>query len=91
MVDQSKQVPKVVNYMKSPTQGAATSVYAALGAEWANKGGKYLSNCVVQDHVGDGGVMSIGDDGYETWAYEPESEAKLWKFSLKALGIADDQ
>ena len=34
--------------MKRLAQGAATSVYAAVGKGWASKGGKYLSNCEEQ-------------------------------------------
>jgi NAD(P)-dependent dehydrogenase (short-subunit alcohol dehydrogenase family) len=40
--------PQIAAYMKSPEQGAATTVYAALSDEWKHKGGKYLSNCVEQ-------------------------------------------
>lgn len=35
---------QVKNYMKNTEQGAATSVYAALGDEWKNKGMSSLSN-----------------------------------------------
>ena len=36
---------KLANVLKSPAQGAATTVYAAISKEWANKGGKYLEDC----------------------------------------------
>lgn len=82
----------VANYMKNPEQGAATSVYAALSAEWKNKGGKYLSDCVEQEafkHSGE--PMYVGDDGYESWAYDEKAEGRLWKDSLKMIGMEDDQ
>lgn len=82
--------PEVTAYMKSPEQGAATSVYAALGKEWADKGGKYLSNCEVQQPFKGDGPMALGDDGYETWIYDVEKEQKLWKESLRMLGMEDD-
>ena len=31
--------------MKSPEQGAATTVWAAIGQEWEKKGGEYLAEC----------------------------------------------
>jgi NAD(P)-dependent dehydrogenase (short-subunit alcohol dehydrogenase family) len=43
--------PEIIAHMKNPEQGAATSVYAAISDEWKNKGGKYLSDCVVQAPV----------------------------------------
>lgn len=84
--------PEVRNYMKSPEQGAATSIYAALSKEWKDKGGKFLSNCVEQPPFAHhGNWMTIGDDGYETWAYDEEKEGRLWKDSLKMVGLEDDQ
>jgi NAD(P)-dependent dehydrogenase (short-subunit alcohol dehydrogenase family) len=84
--------PETTAYMKSPEQGAATTVYAAISEEWKGKGGKYLSNCVVQDPVNpDGGAFTIGDDGYATWIYDEEKEKKLWVESLRMLGMEDDQ
>lgn len=79
-------------YMKSPAQGAATSVYAALSEEWKHKGGRYLSDCVEQkpfQHKED--PMYVGDDGYEEWAYDEEKEKRLWTDSLKMVGLQDDQ
>ncbi|KIW09361.1 uncharacterized protein PV09_00259 [Verruconis gallopava] len=86
--------PVALAYFKTPEQGAATSVYAALSEEWKNKGGKYLSDCVEQSPFPSDAShwMSIADgDGYERWAYDPESEKKLWATSLKAVNIEDDQ
>jgi NAD(P)-dependent dehydrogenase (short-subunit alcohol dehydrogenase family) len=86
--------PEVRNYMKSPEQGAATSVYAALSEEWANKGGRYLSNCVEQgpwEPKDPNQPVSIDHDGYREWAYNEEGEKRLWRDSLKMVGLADDQ
>jgi NAD(P)-dependent dehydrogenase (short-subunit alcohol dehydrogenase family) len=88
----SMMTPETIAYMKSPEQGAATSVYAAISEEWKDKGGKYLSDCVIQDPVNpNGGAFAIGDDGYATWIYDVEKEQKLWKESLRMLGMDDDQ
>ncbi|KAK4548418.1 hypothetical protein LTR36_009328 [Oleoguttula mirabilis] len=84
--------PEVRAYMKSLEQGASTQVYAALSKEWASKGGRYLSNCVEEKpfaHPGE--FMYIGDDGYAEWAYNAENESRLWKDSLKMVGLQDDQ
>jgi NAD(P)-dependent dehydrogenase (short-subunit alcohol dehydrogenase family) len=81
----------VRNYMKSPEQGAATSVYAALNGEWKNKGGRYLSNCAEQKpFVDKGDALGVGDDGYQTWAYDEEKAKTLWKDSLKMVGLKDE-
>jgi NAD(P)-dependent dehydrogenase (short-subunit alcohol dehydrogenase family) len=86
------EIPEVMRYMKSPEQGAATSVSAAVSEEWKNKGGKYLSDCVVQNPVRPGSTsLTVGDDGYAAWAYDEEKEGKLWKESLKMVGMEDDQ
>ena len=91
MMEGAMKDPKVKAYMKSTEQGASTSVYAALSAEWKDKGGKYLSDCVVQpafSHPED--PMAVGDDGYATWAYDEEAEGRLYKESLKLVGLKDE-
>ncbi|KAF2208720.1 hypothetical protein CERZMDRAFT_101163 [Cercospora zeae-maydis SCOH1-5] len=92
MMKQFEGNREVMNYMKSPAQGAATSVYAALSEEWKHKGGRYLSDCVEQKPFASaGGALATNDDGYQTWAYDEEKEKKLWKDSLKMVGLEDDQ
>jgi hypothetical protein len=52
-----KYKTKLRRYMKDAAQGAATSVYAAVSsAEWEGKGGRYLSDCVVQGRLGRGRI-----------------------------------
>jgi NAD(P)-dependent dehydrogenase (short-subunit alcohol dehydrogenase family) len=82
--------PEIKKTMKSPAQGAATSVYAALSEEWAGKGGKYLADCEEQGPVEPGAPMTSGDSGYATWAYDEEKAKKLWVESLKMVGLEDD-
>ena len=36
--------PELVKILKSPEQGAATTIYAAISKEWEGKGGKYLED-----------------------------------------------
>lgn len=65
--------------MKSIEQGAATTVWAAIGKEWEGTGGKYLQDC------------RVGVDGdIVPHTYNPEAEARLWRDSLKLVGVEDD-
>lgn len=35
----------IMDFNKSPEQGAATTVFAAANKEWEGRGGKYLADC----------------------------------------------
>ncbi len=37
----------VADYMKSPEQGALTTVYTALSRDWEGRGAKYLEDCDI--------------------------------------------
>lgn len=89
MISAAMKDPTTYNYMKSAEQGAATSVFAAVSEEWAHKGGKYLSNCVVAEPFKGGSVMATGDDGYATWAYDEAKAKQLWEESCKMAGVLD--
>ena len=78
----------VNKYRKSPEQGAATTVWAAIGKEWQSKGGKYLNNCGVSERGADD--APITDGTYVSHTYSPEDEARLWKDSLAMVGLPDD-
>jgi len=82
-------IPAVVDYMKSPAQGAATTVYAAVAEEWKDKGGKYLEDCAEATPWNpDEGVLGLG---YRDWAYNEEGEGRLWRDSLEMVGMKEDQ
>lgn len=85
------EVPDVKAYMKNTEQGAATSVYAALGAEWKGKGGRYLSDCQEMGPFKGEDPMQAGDDGYATWAYDQAAEERLWRESLEMVGMKADE
>ena len=80
--------PVKVKGLKSAEQGAATTVIAAIGKEWENKGGKYLVDCAE--------AMQGDEDGdmerltYVSHTYDPKSETRLWQDSLKIVGLKDD-
>ncbi|CAD6575606.1 MAG: hypothetical protein ASARMPREDX12_007391 [Alectoria sarmentosa] len=76
------------NYMKSPEQGAATTVYAALSQEWEGKGGRYLEDCQEAEETDDASPLAAG---YHPRAYNEEGEKKLWADSLQFVGIKEDK
>ncbi|KAL6411027.1 alcohol dehydrogenase [Ilyonectria robusta] len=76
----------VQKIMKSPEQGAATTVWAAIGKQWEGKGGKYLADCAVAEPAKDGDPPF--GPGYAKHAYDPESEGRLWEDSLKLVGTS---
>ncbi|KIM97047.1 hypothetical protein OIDMADRAFT_44476 [Oidiodendron maius Zn] len=79
---------KVLKTMKSPEQGAATTVLAAVGKEWENKGGKYLEDCdEAKRGEDDNDVFGVG---YVRQTYDRKNEGRLWKDSLKIVGMEDD-
>lgn len=74
--------------LKSLEQGAATTIVAAVGKEWEGRGGIYLNDCAEAEKGEDDGVMSKGS--YVSHTYDAEEEARLWKDSLKLVGLSDD-
>jgi NAD(P)-dependent dehydrogenase (short-subunit alcohol dehydrogenase family) len=85
-----KEDPTMSAYMKSPAQGAATSVYAALGKEWEGKGLLYLSDCQAQGPFQGEDPLSATDEGYQTWAFDQKAEDELWEQSLKMVGLVEE-
>ncbi|KAF9771877.1 hypothetical protein IL306_010437 [Fusarium sp. DS 682] len=72
--------------LKNPEQGAATSVWAAVGKEWENAGGRYLENCVEAPPAKQ--LDGQFGKGYAPYAHDPEREARLWQDALKIVGLA---
>jgi NAD(P)-dependent dehydrogenase (short-subunit alcohol dehydrogenase family) len=88
-VEALKKDENMYKLMKSPEQGAATTVWAAIGQEWEKKGGEYLADCGKTTRGNDN--HEIAGVGFAGHAYDAEKEARLWKDSLKMVGLADDQ
>ena len=78
----------LIKGMKSPEQGAATIVWAAIGKEWEGKGGKYLLNCTVARGINS--AMEQQGPGHAEHTYSPQDEARLWEDSLKMVGMTRD-
>lgn len=73
-------------YGKSPAQGAATTMTAALGKEWEGKGGVYLEDCQEAGPIPEGGTLAVGVAPH---AFNPEGEKRLWALSLKMLSLSE--
>ncbi|KAI1114877.1 putative short-chain dehydrogenase [Nemania sp. NC0429] len=71
--------------MKSPEQGAATQVWAAVAPVWEGKGGKYLEDVSLAEPAAATSGLLI--PGYSPHAYDPANEEKLWKLSLELTNI----
>ncbi|KAL7808657.1 hypothetical protein V8C26DRAFT_412807 [Trichoderma gracile] len=76
--------PSVSRKMKSAEQGAATTVWAAVAAEWAEKGGVYLEDC--QESEPWGGDATVLAPGYAPHIHDAESASRLWDISLGMIG-----
>ncbi len=83
------KVESVGLYNKSLAQGAATTVYAALSKDWEGKGGRYLENCTESPPFPSDGTLIT--PGYAPFAYDEESEKRLWIDSLRMVGLLDDE
>ncbi|GIJ88208.1 hypothetical protein Asppvi_007126 [Aspergillus pseudoviridinutans] len=77
--------PALVPQMKSPEQGAATSVWGAVSRSLEGMGGKYLEDVqIAKAYDPSEGQWA---PGYASYAYNPEKERKLWEVSLKLVGV----
>jgi len=79
----------LLRILKSPEQGAATTLWAAIGKEWEGKGGKYLSDCTEAERGADDGDRGGGT--YVSHTYHPEDEARLWQDSLNMVGLSGEE
>lgn len=85
MMAEWKTNPDIRNMFQSPEQGAATSVWAAVGKVWEGKGGKYLTDCGVAPPLKD--ATSATDAGAAPHVHDKESEDALWKLSERLVGV----
>lgn len=90
VVEEMSKSKAAMEMFKSPEQGAATTVWAAIGKEWEDKGGEYLADC-QKTSPADMSLEPITRNGYAAHAYDAEAEARLWRDSLKMVGLSDDQ
>jgi len=68
---------------KTPAQGAATSVWAAVAPELEGVGGRYLEDCRIAQPWTAANPYS----GYMPYALDPESAARLWSVSEDLVSL----
>ncbi|MBD3580513.1 MULTISPECIES: oxidoreductase [Streptomyces] len=69
---------------KTPSQGAATGLWAATSPLLDNRGGLYLEDCDIAPLSAPGTPMD--DGGVRAYAIDPDEAARLWDLSLAATG-----
>jgi NAD(P)-dependent dehydrogenase (short-subunit alcohol dehydrogenase family) len=70
---------------KTPSQGAATSVWCATNAQLDGQGGVYCEDCDIARLVP---ADDKGFSGVRPWAIDPAQADKLWALSEKMTGVA---
>lgn len=81
-VDEHGQRTNLLDW-KTPEQGAATSVWAAVGQELEGIGGRYLEDC--QEAAPFEPEMPRGH-GYLPYALDPDHAERLWTLSQDLVG-----
>lgn len=91
MMEAIKGVARFENYMKSPEQGCATTIWAATARELEGRGGVFCEDCCIigPTEYKDDGFDNIAP-GYAEWAYDHEGEEKLWKVSNELVGLEEN-
>lgn len=70
---------------KTPSQGAATSVWCATNAQLEGQGGVYCEDCDIAVAVP---ADDKGFSGVRPWATDPELAEKLWALSERMTGLS---
>jgi NAD(P)-dependent dehydrogenase (short-subunit alcohol dehydrogenase family) len=75
------------SHFKTPEQGAATSIWAAVGHELEGIGGRYLENCQeATPYDSRGERAGIPFHGYMPYALDPDRAERLWTVSQELVG-----
>ncbi|MXM67356.1 SDR family NAD(P)-dependent oxidoreductase [Streptomyces sp. HUCO-GS316] len=69
--------------LKTPSQGAATQVWAATSPRLDGVGGVYLEDCDIAEPAPADGTRT----GVKDWATDPEQAARLWALSAERTGV----
>jgi NAD(P)-dependent dehydrogenase (short-subunit alcohol dehydrogenase family) len=85
----AKNLMKMLKYMKSPEQGAGTTIVAAVAKRFEGKGALYMEDCGLAVPVRKG--WGLIDPGYVPGRTDNEEDAKrLWKVSCQLVAVQDD-
>ncbi|QBD80828.1 SDR family NAD(P)-dependent oxidoreductase [Ktedonosporobacter rubrisoli] len=75
-------------FNKTPEQGAATSIWAAVAPELAGIGGRYLEDCnEAGPHDSSENQLTEAFHGYMPYALDPERAERLWQVSQDLVGL----
>ncbi|RBR00370.1 hypothetical protein VDGD_20039 [Verticillium dahliae] len=86
--DAFKGMDYIYPTMKSVEQGAATTLLAAVGKNLQHQRGRYLVDCeVAEPHVK--GEDKLTSKGYAPWALDFEKALRLWRDSLRLVGLPE--
>lgn len=69
---------------KTPSQGAATSIWCAANAQLDGRGGVYCEDCDIAQQVP---ADDRGFSGVRPWAIDPGLADKLWALSERMTGL----
>ncbi len=72
-------------HFKTPEQGAATSVWAAVGSELDGIGGLYLEDCHEPEPLTPDKQMDFTVAGYMPYARSPEGAEHLWALTVQMI------
>jgi NAD(P)-dependent dehydrogenase (short-subunit alcohol dehydrogenase family) len=67
---------------KTPQEGAATTLVAAVAPEFAHTGGRYLDDGREAPTVPDDADLFTNSGGVKRWALDPTAARRLWTVSL---------
>jgi NAD(P)-dependent dehydrogenase (short-subunit alcohol dehydrogenase family) len=89
--ENGRPVVDLARGMKSPAQGAATSVWAATSAQLDGRGGVYCEDCDIAELVDDADATPAGSStlasGVRSWAVDPLAAERLWTLSEQMTGV----
>ena len=88
IVEGWKKDPVITKVMQTPEQGAAATLWAAVGKVWEGKGGEYISSCAIAGPIKD--FTGSVEEGAAMFVHEPESEDRLWELSARLVGRPKD-
>jgi NAD(P)-dependent dehydrogenase (short-subunit alcohol dehydrogenase family) len=72
---------------KTPQQGAATTLVAAVAPEFAHTGGHYLDEGRAAPVVPNDADLFTNSHGVKQWALDPDDARHLWTVSLDLAGL----
>jgi len=70
---------------KTVSQGAATTLVAAVAPEFAHVGGRYLDDCREAYTVPNEATLADHPHGVKQWALDPTAADRLWHRSLDTI------